>query len=59
VVLATQQYATFAFINRVLPIIHVSLGGLRILDEWWGGVENWPRLMGSPLVVLDSGLRGF
>lgn len=59
VVLATQQYVTFALINRVLAIIHVSLGGLGILDEWWGGVENWPMLMGSPLVVLDSGLRGF
>jgi hypothetical protein len=43
----------------VLAIIHVSLGGLGILDEWWGGVDNWPVLMGSPLVVLDSGLRGF
>jgi hypothetical protein len=59
VVLAGQQYATFVLINRVLAIIPVSLGGLRVLDEWWGGVENWPMLMGSPLVVLDSGLRAF
>ena len=59
VVLGMQQYATFALINRVLAIIHVSLGGLGIWDEWWGGVESWPVLMGSPTVLLDSGLRGF
>lgn len=58
-VLGVQQYATFALINRILAIVHVILGGLGVLDEWWGRVENWPMLMGNPLVVLDSGLRGF
>jgi hypothetical protein len=59
VVLGVRQYAVFMLINRVLAIIHVSLGGLGILDEWWGGAESWPMLIGSPLVVWNNGLRGF
>jgi Membrane bound O-acyl transferase family len=35
------------------------LGGIGVLDDFWGGTENWPPLMGNPLVVLESGLRGF
>jgi Membrane bound O-acyl transferase family len=58
-VLGLQQYAVFTLINRALAILHVSLGGLGLLDEWWGGVESWPMLMGSPAVVWRSGLRGF
>ncbi|KAH8777115.1 hypothetical protein F5882DRAFT_502855 [Hyaloscypha sp. PMI_1271] len=58
-VLGMQQYAVFTLINRVLAILHVSLGGLGIFGEWWGGVDSWPMLMGSPAVVWGSGLRGF
>jgi hypothetical protein len=57
-VLGVQQYTVFMLINRVLAIVHISLGGLGLLDEWWGGVESWTMFMGSPVVVL-SGLRGF
>ena len=58
-VLGVHQYAVFTLINRVLAILHVSLGGLGIFGEWWGGVDSWPMLMGSPAVVWGSGLRGF
>lgn len=58
-VLGVQQYAVFTLINRVLAILHVSFGGLGLFGEWWGGVESWPMLMGSPAVVWGSGLRGF
>jgi hypothetical protein len=58
-VLGGQKYAVFTIIHRVLAVIHVSLGGLGLLDDWWGGMESWPSLMGSPLVVAESGLRGF
>jgi hypothetical protein len=46
-------------INRVLAIVHIILGGVGLLDEWWGGVKSWPMFMGSPVVLLSSGLRGF
>lgn len=59
VISGVQQYAVFTMINRVFAIVHVLLGGLGILDGWWGGVENWPMLMGSPAVVWRSGLKGF
>jgi len=58
-VLGVQQYAVFTLINRVLAILHVGFGGLGIFGEWWGGVESWPVLMGSPAAVWGSGLRGF
>jgi len=58
-VLGVQQYAVSMLINRVSAIVHVSLGSLGLLDVWWGGVESWPIIMGSPTVVLTSGLRGF
>lgn len=59
IVLGVQQYTLCMLINRVLAIVYVSLGGLGLLDEWWSRVENWPMMMGSPFVVLTSGLRGF
>ncbi|PMD47726.1 hypothetical protein L207DRAFT_607219 [Hyaloscypha variabilis F] len=58
-VLFAQQYAVFTMINLVLGVIHVSLGGIGLLDDWWGGMESWPCLMGSPLIVAEGGLRGF
>ena len=58
-VLGLLQYTVFTMINRILAILHVSLGGLGVFGEWWGGVESWPMLMGSPAVVWDRGLRGF
>jgi len=58
-VLGFHQYAVFAVINSVMAIIHVTLGALGMLDDFWGGMENWPPLMGNPLVVLESDLRGF
>ena len=43
----------------ILAAPSILLGGLGILDDFWSGTYNWQEIMGNPLVVLDSGLRGF
>lgn len=57
--LGFQQYAVFALTNTLMAIIHVTLGGIGLLGDFWGEIEYWPPLMGSPLVTLKRGLRGF
>jgi hypothetical protein len=59
VIFELQQYAIFSLLGTLIAIICVFLGGIGLLDDFWGGTHNWPPLMGSPLVVLERGLRGF
>jgi hypothetical protein len=58
-VLGVQPYVIFALIHNTMAVVHVTMGGIGILGDFWGGVENWPPLMGSPVVILTRGLRGF
>lgn len=54
-----QQCCVFSLMGSIPAILCVSLGGLGFIDDFWGNPLNWPPLMGNPLVVLQSGLRGF
>ncbi len=58
-VLLGQQCAVFTIIHWGLAVIHISFGGLGILDDWCGGMGIWPVLVGSPLIIVESGLREF
>ena len=54
-----QQYSVFSLTGSIPAIVCVSLGGLRVVDDFWGDQLNWSPLMGNPLVVIQSGLCGF
>lgn len=58
-IVGVQQYVIFSVMGIILAIPPILLGGLGILDDFWSGTYNWQPIMGNPLVVLDSGLRGF
>lgn len=54
-----QQYAYFSMWDAVFCILFVALGFLGVLDDFWTAPEYWQPMMGSPLLVARSGLRGF
>jgi hypothetical protein len=54
-----QQYAVFQLLGTLSALAFVSLGGLGLVDDFWGGMQNWRPLMGSPLAVCRRGLKGF
>ncbi len=57
-VLALQQYSTFTMIGAIPAVFFVTLGGVGLVDDFWGRVENWPNIMGNPIAIARSGLRG-
>ncbi|PVH82036.1 hypothetical protein DL98DRAFT_587045 [Cadophora sp. DSE1049] len=59
IVLGLQQYSVFTLIGAIPAALFVSLGGVGLVDDFWGRVENWPSVMGSPLAISQRGLRGF
>lgn len=59
IIFGLQQYTIFSLIGSMIAIICVSLGGIGLVDDFWGGTHNWPPFMGNPRVVLERGLRGF
>lgn len=54
-----QQYALSSLLIPLLAIPFVTLGGLGIVGDAWGGTQNWRPCMGSPMTVWRRGLRGF
>ncbi|KAH7386385.1 hypothetical protein BKA64DRAFT_142444 [Cadophora sp. MPI-SDFR-AT-0126] len=58
-VLGLQQYSIFALIGAITAAFFVTLGGAGLVDDFWGRVENWPNVMGSPIAITERGLRGF
>jgi Membrane bound O-acyl transferase family len=58
-VFGAQQYATFSVISSLAALVCVSLGGLGIVGDFWGEMQNWKPVMGSPLAICRRGLRGF
>ena len=58
-VVGLQQYTSFASMHTSLATICVGLGGVGVFGDFWGGMESWPLLMGSPFAVVSRGLAGF
>ena len=54
-----QQYCIFSLTGSLPAIVCVSLGGVGVIDDFWGNPLNWPPLMGNPFVIIQSGLCGF
>jgi hypothetical protein len=54
-----QQYAYFSMWDAIFGILFVALGFLNALDDFWTAPEYWRPMMGNPLLVVRSGLRGF
>lgn len=58
-VLGSQQYAMFSLVGDIPAVFMVLLGWTGLVSEFYGRMENYLPVMGNPLVVLRSGLRGF
>ncbi|KAK0111965.1 hypothetical protein ONS96_001228 [Cadophora gregata f. sp. sojae] len=58
-VLGLQQYSVFTLMGAIPAALFVTLGGVGLVDDFWGRVENWPSVMGSPIAIAERGLRGF
>ncbi|KAH7317781.1 hypothetical protein BKA65DRAFT_599769 [Rhexocercosporidium sp. MPI-PUGE-AT-0058] len=58
-VLGLQQYSLFTLVGAIPAALFVTVGGVGLVDDFWGRVENWPSLMGSPIAIAQKGLRGF
>ncbi|KAG4432940.1 hypothetical protein IFR05_011586 [Cadophora sp. M221] len=58
-VFGLQQYSVFTLIGVIPSLIFVTLGGLGLVDDFCGRVENWPMIMGNPVAIAQKGLRGF
>ncbi|KAI9050635.1 hypothetical protein LZ554_005794 [Drepanopeziza brunnea f. sp. 'monogermtubi'] len=58
-ILALQQGATLTLVGAIPAILFVTLGGLGLVDDFWGRVESWPGIIGhDPAAVVHRGLRG-
>lgn len=57
--LGLQQWCTYSLLGAAPAVVFVTLGGLGAVGDFWGRPENWPGVMGSPMVVAKRGLRGF
>lgn len=58
-VLGLQQYSVFTLMGAIPATLFVTLGGVGLVDDFWGRVENWPSVIGSPMAIAERGLRGF
>lgn len=58
-VLGLQQYSVFTLMGAIPAALFVTLGSVGLVDDFWGRVENWPSVMGSPMAIAERGLRGF
>ncbi|KAL5331875.1 hypothetical protein ACEPPN_001414 [Leptodophora sp. 'Broadleaf-Isolate-01'] len=58
-VLGLQQYSVFTLIGVIPSLLFVTLGGVGLVDDFWGRIENWPSIMGNPVAIVQTGLRGF
>lgn len=58
-ILGIQHYAMVEGCHLFPAILLVSLGGLGVVEDWWGSPDSWPPLMGNITEIAHSGLRGF
>lgn len=56
---AVQQYSVFSLIWAILVALSVSFTTIARGDDFWGVMDNIQPLWGNPIVVFESGLRGF
>ncbi|CAL3967942.1 unnamed protein product [Diplocarpon coronariae] len=56
--LMLQQYSVLSLVGAIPAVLFVSLGALGLVGDFWGRVESWPSIMGSPLAIAHRGLRG-
>jgi uncharacterized protein YjeT (DUF2065 family) len=57
--MGAQQYAIFSMVGSIPAVFLVALGWVGLVGDFYGRMENYPRVMGSPLAVIEGGLRGF
>lgn len=57
-VLGLQQSSIFTLLGAIPAVVFAVLGGVGLVDEFWGRVENWPSIIGSPVAIAQKGLRG-
>ncbi|CZT52700.1 uncharacterized protein RSE6_14059 [Rhynchosporium secalis] len=58
-VFGLEQYCNFTLLGTTPAVVFVALGGIGLVDDFWGSVENWPLIMGNPFAIARKGLRGF
>ncbi|CZS96889.1 uncharacterized protein RAG0_06050 [Rhynchosporium agropyri] len=48
-VFGLEQYCNFTLLGTTPAVVFVALGGIGLVDDFWGSVENWPLIHGEPL----------